>query len=461
MSFLKRLAFFGVAAIIALQSAAWGFAGQEAPVSVAVEDVSLVSLTPEKVQLNARVSISSSRGVTLREIAFDRMRINGLPFYASPMSEGLVLAANQKVTPQKPVSLTVYFRDLTSLRPLRALVQDGKITVTGTAYADVRLNPAVKVLLFTTRVRVPVPVETTTDLHFPIPALGRHAALVLLDGAQVALDKMNGVMRSASGLLSEQRKIFWERYAPVLVLAHATYSLQDEAGGVFNFESTATGFRFAGSRVLLPKSVVEPWKFDPFAAASMAQDSTLKVTGYDLWIWPADAALRDEKDQLLPAQAWRLSAQQLRLSPAPKDDFETMYVPNADGKPQKVRVHRRQGASALALAEIVEASAQSFEPVFASGEASAALPVGLFRFPQGMESRKAQPDLVTNSLRQASGRLQLDSPVDSTGWGSPVISEAGIVGILVGENSVVPMAEAARTLKFNLNDPKSKGEVKQ
>ena len=190
--------------------------------------------------------------------------------------------------------------------------------------------------------------------------------------------------------------------------------------------------------MLLPKSVVEPWKFDPFAAASMAQDSTLKVTGYDLWIWPADAALRDEKDQLLPAQAWRLSAQQLRLSPAPKDDFETMYVPNADGKPQKVRVHRRQGASALALAEIVEASAQSFEPVFASGEASAALPVGLFRFPQGMESRKAQPDLVTNSLRQASGRLQLDSPVDSTGWGSPVISEAGIVGILVGKNSASP-----------------------
>ena len=47
-------------------------------------------------------------------------------------------------------------------------------------------------------------------------------ALVLLDGAQVALDKMNGVMRSALGLLSEQRKIFWERYAPVLVLAHAT-----------------------------------------------------------------------------------------------------------------------------------------------------------------------------------------------------------------------------------------------
>jgi len=32
------------------------------------------------------------------------------------------------------------------------------------------------------------------------------------------------------------------------------------------------------------------------------------------------------------------------------------------------------------------------------------------------------------------------------------------VGILVGENSVVPMAEAARTLKFNLSDPKSKGE---
>jgi hypothetical protein len=457
MSFFRRTVFVCLLGLLALWPAA-GSAAEQPSVHVAVEDISLASINSERLQLNARVSIVSSRNVTLREITFDRLRVNGLPFYASPISENLALAANQKVEPQKPVSLTVYFRDLTGVRPIRAFVQEGKLTVNGTAYADVRIGPATKVVLLTSRVRVPVPVDTTTELRFPVPALGRHAALALLDGVQAALDRMNPQLRTVAGMVSPRQKLLWEQYAPSLVLAHATYSLRDEAGTAFNFEAIATGFRFGGNRVLLPKSVVEPWKFDPYVAASMAQDQALKVADYDLWIWPADAPLRDEKDQLLPAQAWRLSAKQLRLTPAPKDDFETLFVPNAEGKPQKVRVHRRQSASALALAEILEASPDSSDSLFAASPATSGAPVALFRFPQGVEARKAQPDLVTNSLRQSAGRLQLDSPIDSFAWGSPVIAEGGVVGIVVGETSMVPIGDAAKMLKFNLDEGKAKGE---
>jgi hypothetical protein len=38
--------------------------------------------------------------------------------------------------------------------------------------------------------------------------------------------------------------------------------------------------------------------------------------------------------------------------------------------------------------------------------------------------------------------------IDSAGWGSPVISEAGIIGVVTQEDSVVPIAEAAKVLKF-------------
>jgi len=57
-----------------------------------------------------------------------------------------------------------------------------------------------------------------------------------------------------------------EGLRPCLVLAHATYDLQDAAGNTFHFESTAMGFRIDGHQVLLPKSVLEPWKFDPYVA---------------------------------------------------------------------------------------------------------------------------------------------------------------------------------------------------
>ncbi|MGA2960943.1 MAG: hypothetical protein ABSD96_04670 [Candidatus Korobacteraceae bacterium] len=418
-------------------------------VRVGLESLSLVSATTEKVQLSAIISLASTRHVMLREVAFDQLRINGVPFYASALSGNLVLVPNEKVIPSKPLMLTVYLHDLDNLRPLRALVADGRLSVTGMAYADVILNPATKLMLFTNRARIPVRVQNSLELQMPAAAIGRNAALVLIDGAQAALDNVGSRWQTATKLFSQWRKQLWEQYAPALVLAHSTYQLQDAAGKSFPFDATAIGFRVAGKQVLLPKSVLEPWKFDPSIAASMKQDPSLKVVAYDLAIWPANARLRSDDNKLLADQAWRLSSNQLRLLPSAKGSSESMLQPLEGGKVVKVSVHRRQGPAALGLVEItVPAVAEMKAMVVTTTPASESSSLALFRFPEGVQGREARPELVVISGSSAAGKVRLDAMIDSAGWGSPVISEAGIIGVVTQEDSVVPIAEAAKVLKF-------------
>jgi hypothetical protein len=199
-------------------------------------------------------------------------------------------------------------------------------------------------------------------------------------------------------LFSQWRKQLWEQYAPTLVLAHATYQLQDSAGKSFPFDATAMGFRVAGKQVLLPKSVLEPWKFDASIAASMKQDPSLKVVAYDLAIWPANARLHNDDNKLLAEQAWRLSSKQLRLSPATKDSVESLLLPQDGNKVVKVSVHRRQGTAALGLVEITDPAVVAMKAVkTTTAPMSESFSLALFRFPEGLQGREARPELIVIS----------------------------------------------------------------
>jgi hypothetical protein len=428
---------------------------REPSVSIAVENVSLASATTERLQLNASISLMSTRKVALNEVVFGQLNASGVPFYAAAVSERLVLLPNQKVLPPKPLLLTVYLRDLNNLKPLRALVEDGKVTITGIAYARVDLTEAEKLFLRTGHVRVPMKIDSSVELHIPGGIIAKIAALALIDHVQQGLESTGSVWQSAAKLFSERRQSIWNDYAPALVLAHATYLLRDGAGATFPFESTAMGFRVNGHQVILPKSVLEPWKFDPYVAASMKEDGSLKVSGYDLSLWPAKARLRDDAGQLSADQAWSLSAHQIRILPLTKDDTEPMLLTD-NGKVVKIRVHSRQSAAALGLVEITDPSVAPMSPVLAvSGNlpspkgASGGGDLAIFRFPEGIDTRQANPGIMLVSARPGVATLELDSPIDSSGWGSPVISQQGIIGVVSGENSMIPIADAAKALNFS------------
>ena len=115
----------------------------------------------------------------------------------------------------------------------------------------------------------------------------------------------------------------------------------------------------------------------------------------------------------------------------------------------KVSVHRRQGTVALGLVEITDPAVVAMKTIASTtAQAGETSSLALFRFPEGLQGREARPELVVISGSSGAGKVRLDAMIDSAGWGSPVISEAGVVGVVTYENSVVPIAEATKALKF-------------
>jgi hypothetical protein len=78
-------------------------------------------------------------------------------------------------------------------------------------------------------------------------------------------------------------------------------------------------------------------------------------------------------------------------------------------------------------------------------------PLAIFRFPEGIQGRGARPELILISSVSAPCKVRLDAGIDSARWGLPVISRAGVVGVVTYENSVAPIAEVAKTPKFRLD----------
>jgi hypothetical protein len=451
----RRSAQLGILVVMAVVSCALPRARAEneaAPIRISLERLSLESLTSEKIQISADVGIVAQRKVTLRGVTFGQMALNGLPFYATPITEPLSLIPGQKVSPTQPILMTVYFHDLNSLRPLRSLVADEKVSLDGLAYAAVTMNAAEKMFLFTGGAQVPVRINESVELQIPGGFAAQMGALAAIDFAQKALDQAGSAMQSVQQATSEWRRQLWSSYAPALVLAHATWQFKDSAGKTFDEEATAMGFRVGGRQVVLPRSLLEPWKFDPYLAASMKEDGNLKVDHYDLWLWPEGAQLRDESGALLPAHAWRLSAGAVRVLPLAKEDNETMLVPEGEGKIMKVEVHRRQGSGALALVEITDQTVAPMAAPLALPAAGAGVPpagqLAVFRFPGGVAAREARPDVVMVTMSASATEYALDPAIDPSGWGSPVISSQGIVGVVTHENAAVPIADAQAFLKF-------------
>lgn len=424
----------------------------ESPVRVTLESLTIdvSSVTSGKVQLSAKASLTSTRNVTVEEITLDRLRANGVPFYAAPVSGRVEVKANQKVAMPAPLSLTIYLRDLENLQQLRALVSSSKVSVTGTAYAKVNLKPLQEVLLLSKQVRISMPISDTVELQVPGGPFGRPIALAALDAADAGWKQMGPTWQNHARMLAEWRGGLPEQYAPIVVLAYASYDLTDKKGTSVHLDATGTGFRIAGRQVVLPKSVLEPWKFDPNIAWAMKK-SSMKVSNYDLWVFPANARLLNDSNQLSADKAWRLSAQQLRQLPLPPDDMEESFAADAKGQ-VKISVHRQRGAAALGMVEITDPAVQPVTPTLAEATASSE-PLALFRFPEGIEGRDAHPEPLLVSVSAAPDKITMDDMIDSSGWGSPLIAKSGIIGIVINQNSAVPMAEVKRLFKLDSAPP--------
>ncbi|MFQ5926614.1 MAG: hypothetical protein ACE5MH_04175 [Terriglobia bacterium] len=425
------------------------------PVAGVVEKIALAGVTTDHIELALTLVLTATRDATVRQISFEKLRLNDLPFYAAPVTERFQLAAGQRVPLPHPLELTVYYRDREAGRPLVVLLAESRIRIEGTAYLKVELGPLTKIFLFMRRARVPVTFRQEIPLELPGGELMRAAALKVVAEAGAALARVGAAVESGLARTSRWRGQLWRDYAPTLLFAYLRLTLRNKRGGRLRLECTGAGFRISPARFILSKELIEPWKFDPEIAATIKRERLrLDPASYDLWVWPANARLRTADSELDPTTAFRLSQRQIRLVRKPPDDRQKVWVPQPPHRPQKVELHRRTTPANLALFEFVElADAGKVVVATPDTETNTATweRLAVFRFPGGAGAEQARPDLVFLPAVRGGSEIRLGAPVDASAWGMPLIAPAGVVGVVQNETTGLVLKEAFRRLKLKWN----------
>jgi len=429
---------------------------------VDLDQVTVSHVASDHIQLALSFSVLTDRDVSVREVSFANMRLNELPFYAPALEDRLKLIAGQRLVLPHQVQATFYYRDLESLRPLELLVREGSARAEGTLYVDLQLNLIDKAVLLARRVRMPLAVRKDLPVEIPGGALARTAALGVLSLASQPFGKTQAAMVSSFSKESSWRQQLFSDYAPALLLANTRFSVSDPAGIPYVVECMGVGFRINVKQFLLPKAVIEPWKFDPEIAAILQRERwKLDPLSVDFDVWPSEARLQTSAGGLDVSTGFQQIQKQIKLVLSPKDELETMFASQAMGRPHKIRVHPRASAGNLVLFEFADSA--NLDPLpriklDRNGRESSWDRLAVFRFPAGTRNKQAHPDLVVLTATRQRSTIQMAMPIDYSGWGAPLISSQGIVGIVQDERTGLDLEQALHTLRLK-PEPKDNSQA--
>jgi hypothetical protein len=309
--------------------------------------------------------------------------------------------------------------------------------------------PAIgKLLLMGSRVRVPVSIREDIPLNVPENKALQSVASKALDAAAIAFGPLSSLAESLRRRSSSWRDDLWKDVGPSLLLGYVRFTLKTKKGERQEFEYTGTGYRISADQFVLCKSLVEPWKFDPDVASAIKfEGMTLDASAYDLWVWPRDARVRDDRNELNSSTAFRLGKSDFRRLVQPSDENAGFFALQPEGRPRKIDLHKRSSASNLVLFEFRNPPSFSGQLKRSLGDSKSWDRVAIFRFPGGVSERQARADLIFVPASRTGAMITLETPVDSTAWGSPVVSQDGIIGLLQDQASAVPLKDAFDVLR--------------
>ena len=94
------------------------------------------------------LNLTAAQSVTMESLRIGALRINGLPVYAAPLNQEIVFKKGV-ITALPPLYVTVLFRDLHTVEPLKRMMENQSVKIEGEVVADLRLNMVEKLALHT------------------------------------------------------------------------------------------------------------------------------------------------------------------------------------------------------------------------------------------------------------------------------------------------------------------------
>ncbi len=390
---------------------------------IQIGSITLAEISATQIKAAVNLVLVPDRSATVTSMQLCSLRLNGLPVFASPIQSEITVRKGQS-TSLPPLYVIVLFRDLTNTQPLRQMIEKQTVHVQGELISGVQLDMVERLALHAQHPRV----VSTISEDVPVSIAGSDLERTLALAALSALDSAMSD-KSLAGISASLRPQ-WVRNVeaastPDLLIADSSYSVS-YGNDVYPQHLRALGFRLHSGQIVTAADVLEPWRYDAEFQAALKSGSMKLVKGsQDIQLQPVPdgaASLRLSsgdfavKPGKIPVgenvTALKHGHEQVKLLFRSAPMAMTVVQPNAPSKSTGL---------AVAPAAVLEQTQWDHVVVFrirtnpASGESS-------------VEA------LETGAVKEGSA-IHLTDPVDDAVFGSPIVTEQGVIGMVQDERT--------------------------
>ncbi len=419
--------------------------------SVAYQDINLDHLA-----LNLFVSMNPvDRPATVVKIYFQDVRANDLPVHVEPYDTEFRLSKSAAVDLPTPLRLSFVFAEFDSLEPIRRLVSQDTLHLTGQLFILVQLSTLEAAVMRARQVVLPVNLDQTIPMHaFTDEPMIQAAVLKLIDTLSTPFSLAAGVLAKQRQEKLSTARTLSAAAAGRMFLIYCAYSLRNpRTHDVQRYAQSGTAFLIDTDGTLLTaKRVVQPWKFDAQVLSLMSRSGyELDPKTYQLAAWPIDTRVMTVKGELDLTDALSTSRHTLELWKLPADLMEPKPAAGSSNPPEIINVHA-EGANDLAWLKIVGESS-TVTPLLPTGEGATPSSATLLGFPFGTDQEQAkvqQVDVTLESRPSAgtAGLVRLARALDPGESGGPLLTADGkLIAVCPGPKTCVPMAAALRAFE--------------
>jgi hypothetical protein len=397
--------------------------------SVRLEDVSLDSVQSDRILLNARLTLLPKRSVTLEEVSFSQMRLNDMPVYVAPIHQTFDLKKDEPM--QLPsIRITVYFRDLASLDPVRRIIDEQKLRLAGQISAFVRANLIEKLALRSLHPKVVLPFNKEMPIVVPGGEIGRQAALTMLGVAQTASGPIGQILGSVipgsvipgRGGSPAWRSDLNDHQIQHLVLVHTSYTVIANKAS-YPMETYQLGFWIGPSSVLVTEEAVRPWEFDADAGMQLSDHrARLDKDSVAITVKPLSGGDAN--------QAWTLSQGDFKVEFEGKPESDKVVTSGLN----EIQMRQRASKNNYAVLRFRDGTAGS------PAQSVSAMQTGwdrlaVFHLVRATSDSAFSAEVVFLPATSDGSQIRFSEQIDDSAFGSPVFTPDGAIGLLQDENA--------------------------
>jgi hypothetical protein len=388
-----------------------------------VKEVNVAEIDTSHIKLAVDLTLVAARTAILENLRLCSLHLNGMPVFASPLNQELVL--NKGVTTAlPPIYVTILFRDVRSTDPLRRMVENQSVRIEGQLMADVRLNMLERLALHTQHPSVELVLNQDVPVDLGGKALERKLELTILGVIDTGLKA-----KSMADKYIQSMEPQWIQYLQAngpanLFAVESSYTLT-QGDASYPVTSRQLGFRVSPSQVVTTAEAETPWKYDAeFLDAVQSGAVKLVKNSLEMQLQP-----------IVQGDPLRLSAKDFTVDVRGAAEDDSVIA--VSGKHSKMKVFRRASPGTLAVLTLHAPPASQALP--AASAVVAAQDgwehVAVFRLRVDAVTKQLSVDLMLLGARHEGQGIRLSEPVDAAVFGSPIVTPDGVIGLVQDEQT--------------------------